>query len=244
MNRKHSNKNTFSFKNFTLNQADCTMKVTTDSILLGAWSNVIRAKNVLDIGTGTGILALMLAQKNPHLVIDAIEFDSTACSRAMENVRNNAIGRNITVLQTSIQEFNKIRFEYYDVIISNPPYFLDNLLPSDDSRKMARHTLYLSQEDLLKCVVNLLKKDGFFYLILPVHEGALLIEKIDKYGLFLVEKTEVCSKVGKNITRFLLKLSRTKNDHPNKNILYIMEKESADYTVEFKNLTKDFYLNF
>ena len=158
----------FKFKQFAVEQDDVAMKVGTDGVLLGAWANTDNAKRILDIGTGTGVIALQMAQRNPVAQIHAVEIDETAAHRARANFDLSPWAERMNVEQTAVQEFSPA--EKFDLIVSNPPYFVDSLLPPDAKRSTARHTHDLSFEELDSAVCQLLADDGLFALILPVTE--------------------------------------------------------------------------
>ena len=158
----------FRFKQFAVEQDDVAMKVGTDGVLLGAWANCEGAKRILDIGTGTGVIALQMAQRNAEAQIHAVEIDEAAAKRARANFDNSPWAERLNVEQTAVQEFSPA--EKFDLIVSNPPYFVDSLLPPDTKRSTARHTHDLTFEELDNAVARLLAGDGKFALILPVTE--------------------------------------------------------------------------
>ena len=172
----------FHFKKFTLEQDRCLMKVGTDSVLLGAWADIQSASKVLYIGTGTGILALMVAQRNALVKIHAVEIDEQSALQSMENCKMSEWADRITVYHKSIQEFCKIRLDQYDHIISNPPFFVNSTLSTDKTRNTARHALDLTHTELLRSSDVLLKKEGFLSLILPLHEGREFIGEAIGFG--------------------------------------------------------------
>ena len=231
----------FHFKKFTLEQDRCLMKVGTDSVLLGAWADIQSASKVLDIGTGTGILALMVAQRNALVKIHAVEIDEQSALQSMENCKMSEWADRITVYHKSIQEFCKIRLDQYDHIISNPPFFVNSTLSTDKTRNTARHALDLTHTELLRSSDVLLKKDGFLSLILPLHEGREFIGEAIGFGFYCNNITEVFPKENKLPARLLMKFSRqatpTKIDH----LIIQKSDEGNDYTEPYKELTKDFY---
>ena len=161
---------TFRFREFTVHQEKCAMKVGTDAVLLGSWINPGNAINILDIGTGTGVIALMLAQQSTA-VVDAIDIDEGAYQQARENFRISPWFMRMAVERISLQDFVKTYPNRYDIIVSNPPYFHNASKPSTESRLNARHATALSFEDLSMGVKQLLKPGGRFYVILPKQEG-------------------------------------------------------------------------
>jgi tRNA1Val (adenine37-N6)-methyltransferase len=177
----------FHFKQFTINQDKCAMKVGTDAVLLGAWVKIDSAKFILDIGTGTGIIALMIAQKAHNAIIDAIDVEEGAYLQASENVSDCDWKDRINVKKESLQSYalHKELGKQYDLIVSNPPYFVDASKPNTEARTTARHTdANLSFDELINGVLKLIKPDGRFCAILPYTEGYLFIEKAEKANLF------------------------------------------------------------
>ncbi|MCK4663910.1 MAG: methyltransferase, partial [Bacteroidales bacterium] len=158
------------------------MKIGTDSVLIGTWADCINLKNILDIGTGTGIIALMMAQRSDAL-ITAIEIDHESYKQAKENVLNSAWTEQIFVKHISLQEFTENNTEKFDLIITNPPYFKNSFKPPDISRKIARHNDLLSFEELVYCVSKLISENGFFSLIIPYTESDNFINIANKHNL-------------------------------------------------------------
>ena len=157
----------FEFKQFTVHQEDCAFKVTTDACILGAYPEIPEPEKICDIGTGTGILSLMMAQKFSGAIIDAIEIDPLSAKQAGENFKSSPWDNRITVFNDSIQHFarqNKIK---YDMVICNPPYFEDHLRSKDHRKNLARHNYKLSLSELAEYVKDLLTDMGYFYAILP-----------------------------------------------------------------------------
>src|ERR1051326_3554605 len=157
---------TFFFKQFTIHQDKCAMKVGTDAVLLGAWVDPKNAGRILDIGTGTGIIALMLAQKC-SAQIDTIDLDENSCIQARENVDNCPWRERINVIHTSLQHFSEDPTHRYDLVVTNPPYFEHSTKASEEKRTVARHTALLSSRALLECVLKLLEQIGRFCMIAP-----------------------------------------------------------------------------
>lgn len=151
----------FRFKRFTVEQDLCAMKVGMDGVLLGAWAQ--GGKRILDIGTGTGLIALMMAQRNLYSLVTAIDIDEGACRQAMKNVENSPFRNQIVVRHESVQEHHGL----YDAIVSNPPYFMDSLGAPDAQRHLARHTDTLSYAELMQAAYRLLTDDGEFSVIVP-----------------------------------------------------------------------------
>ena len=229
----------FRFKQFAVEQDDVAMKVGTDGVLLGAWADCEGAKRILDIGTGTGVIALMMAQRNVEAKIHAVEIDETASKRARSNFDLSPWAERLEVECCAVQEFAPS--EKFDLIISNPPYFVDSLLPPDAKRSTARHTHDLSFEELDKAVCRLLAEDGRFALILPTTE-------FDKYlaitQLCLCRRCDVHPTVGSPTKRVMAEFAKQKVDTVVLENITIEQERRGDYTEEYRTLTKDFYLKF
>ncbi|MFC2150997.1 tRNA1(Val) (adenine(37)-N6)-methyltransferase [Bacteroidota bacterium] len=232
----------FKFKQFTIYQDKCAMKVGTDGVLLGAWANCEYGNEFLDIGTGTGLIALMLAQRS-NATIDALEIDQSACVQANENVKESPWKERINVINNSIQEFTKSSIKKYDLIVSNPPYFQNSLFAPDEKRTDARHNSNLQYEDIINGAINLVKDDGRLSLILPYLEGNMFILKAVEYGLYCIRQTKVLPKPNREPKRLLLEFMKIKKPLIEQEIIIELNKRH-EYSEAYKNLTKDFYLAF
>src|ERR1051326_8525269 len=180
----------FVFKKFIIRQDKCAMKVGTDAVLLGAWVDPSKAKKILDIGTGTGVIALMLAQKS-NAIIDAIDVDENACAQAGENFSLSPWKERISILHNSVQQFAAATENKYDLIVSNPPYFEHSTKASEQKRTVARHTDMLGYDEMLNSVLKLLDKKGKFCIILPLKEGEHFRDMAEKNKLFLSKLVRV-----------------------------------------------------
>lgn len=232
----------FIFKQFKILQEKCAMKVGTDAVLLGSWVNTSGAQKILDIGTGTGIIALMLAQKS-NAIVDAIDIDTNAYLQAMENANNCRWKDRIHVQQISLQQFAGTADHKYDLIVSNPPYFVDSSKASEESRTNARHTDQLPFDDLLNGVLRLLSSDGKFYAILPTKESQVFREMAEKQNLFLTKLTRVITRTDKPEKRLLMKFEFSQK-LLEENSIIIEDEGRHCYTKEYTELTKDYYLGF
>ena len=239
----------FVFKEFEVKQSNCAMKVGTDAVLLGAWSNLPETGALLDIGTGTGIIAMMAAQRSSTL-IDAIEIDEEAYKDALENCKQSKWGNRINVHHISFQKFVPSVAKKYDVILSNPPYFSNCVQAASESRTMARHTCNLSFEELVDGIASLLMKDGSFATILPLKEAEDLSAIARRYGLHpnrIMRVKTTCSKPAK---RILMQFGFYKTPPVEETIIIENEPEAGSqisqraYSADYKNLTRSFYLNF
>lgn len=232
----------FVFKQFKILQDKCAMKVGTDAVLLGSWVNCPNAKTILDIGTGTGIIALMLAQKIGGK-IDAIDIDENAYLQASENVGDSKWKDRIQVFHTSLQDFANVTNHKYDLIVSNPPYFVDSSKANEISRTSARHTDHLPYKELLEGVLKLLGASGKFYVILPTKESEQFCAMAAEQKLFLTKLTRVVTRTDKPEKRLLMRFEFTAKTF-SEDSLIIEEDERHSYTAAYKELTKEYYLNF
>jgi tRNA1Val (adenine37-N6)-methyltransferase len=219
------------------------MKVGTDGVLLGAWCNVINAGSVLDIGTGSGLIAIMLAQRNSQCYIDAVEIDSESYRQALRNADICPWKSRIFMHHISFQDYLRQCNKTYDMIVSNPPYFQNSLLNPSAERSAARHSQSLSIDTLIDGVINLLAPSGRFCMIMPVPEAKLFIGKAEAKNLFCRKITFVRPNPGKAPKRFLMEFIQSKGDVEESDLIIELEKRH-EYSEEFKALTKDFYLYF
>lgn len=231
----------FSFRQFIIHHDKCAMKVGTDGVLLGAWANPDDAQNVLDVGTGTGLIAVMIAQRC-NAVIHAVEIDRNASSQAQENINTCPWNNRIHLFHHSFQHFAESAPLPYDLIVSNPPYFRNALKPSVKSRSLARHDDGLSYEGLLFHSVRILSDKGRIAVIIPAAEADHFVETACLYGLFPKRKMIVKPLPSKPASRCMLELSRIHNESCKEDILTIRGDDHISYTEEYKALTKDYYL--
>lgn len=232
--------NYFQFKQFLINQDQCAMKVGTDSVLLGCLVTINNAVNCLDIGTGTGILSLMLAQRNNELQIDAIEIDEQAFMQAKNNFSSSKFSHQIQAHCCALQSF--VSLKKYDLIISNPPYFIgkNNFSIANIQRAKARHDNDLSFEDLIHSVIKLLSETGTFTLILPIAEAITFKELALQKGLFLNKETFIKPKPSKEPNRMIMEFSLLQEEKITAE--FIVYNDDNSQTESYKNLTSEFYL--
>lgn len=231
----------FQFKQFSIEQDKCPMKVGTDGVLLGAWADVTDSKKVLDIGTGTGLIAVMIAQRSESSEIHAVEIDQNASEQARENAENSPWGDRIKVFNDSIQDFAKTSFDSYDLIVSNPPFFSGGTFSGNQDRLSVRHTIKLPHGDLLSCARRLLSKTGRFCVILPFMEGLRFQEMAAQYKLFLTKTLEVKPLEDKPVERLLLQFEKIEKE-PQVESLVIQYEGRNNWTEDYKKLTGEFYL--
>jgi len=233
----------FAFKQFNVKQDKCAMKVGTDAVLLGSWIQPNGSTHILDIGTGTGVIALMLAQKTTASII-GIDIDVSATQQAQENVDESKFKNYITLFNSSFQDFVKTTSLKFQLIVSNPPFFEQSLKSSDEKRSNARHADVLPFEDLLDGVIKLLDAKGKFCLILPTLEAEKFRNMAQKKGLYLSKLLRVKSRADKDIDkRHLMQFEFTPTEFSEETIA-IEEDERHSYTQAYKELTKAYYINF
>ena len=233
-------KDSFTFKQFVVRQDRCAMKVGTDGTLLGAWAEMERNDGkVLDIGTGTGLIALMMAQRYPEAKVTAIDIDEMAVSQAVENVQGSPFADRIEVLQADVNSFEST--EMFDSIVCNPPFFNNALICPDNQRTQARHTLSLSYQQLMAAAWRLLRDEGLFSVIIPNDFFQQLESEAHLAGFFLTRVFSVRTIEGKPIKRYLIELRK----HPqieliNKDVL--IEDAPNVRSGWYRELTKNFYI--
>ena len=231
----------FQFKQFTIRHDKCAMKVGTDGVLLGAWAGIESCNRILDIGTGTGLIAMMLAQRS-KAVIDAIDIDAEACLQAQENAESSPFAERIKNRHSALSDFAQTDTGLYDLIVSNPPYFVDSLKCPDQKRNTARHTDTLTLEDLLQDSRKLLAPQGRIALILPYDLKERLADCIRTQNLFLSKETSVIPVPGAEPKRLLAELTAEPPVFPTFSSQLTIEIARHQYTDEYVSLTKDFYL--
>ncbi|KML66243.1 tRNA(1)(Val) (adenine(37)-N(6))-methyltransferase TrmN [Pectobacterium peruviense] len=231
----------FTFKQFFVAHDRCAMKVGTDGILLGAWVPVSSATRILDIGSGSGLLALMLAQRSePHIRIDAVELDSATSQQARENVAASPWAERITVYAEDIVRFAATRSADYSLIISNPPYFSPGIACGSAQREQARYTTLLTHDVLLRCAHQLLMPEGLFCVVLPVQVAEHFIPLAQQHQWHVQHQLCISEQEERPAHRVLLALSRQESECVNSS-LAIRDAERR-YSTDFQQLTKDFYL--
>lgn len=231
----------FRFQRFSIAQDRCTMKVGTDGVLLGAWAGAGHAENILDIGTGSGLIAIMLAQRNERSKIAGVEIERTSFEQARENMQRSPWSDRLEAIHTSIQDFAANTATRYDLIVSNPPFFTGGNLSYNQDRNSVRHTIKLSHHDLLSAVQKLMSPAGRFALILPYLEGLRFCELAATYHLYCTHRTEVHPRESKPVERLLLQFEKTKQS-PLVEQLVLQTENSDERTAKYTALTGEFYL--
>jgi tRNA1Val (adenine37-N6)-methyltransferase len=234
----------FKFKEFTIYQDKTAMKVGTDGVLLGAWCAVENyPDSILDIGSGTGVISLLLAQRSDAMTIDAVEVDENAYEQTVANFEQSDWGDRLYCYNATFQEFaNEIskEEETYDLIVSNPPFYTDEFETENKARNKARFTSSLSFEELVKGVSKILSENGTFATIIPFKEEVNFINLAKENNLFLNRVCRVQGNKTSEIKRSLLEFSFHQSKI--KEELLIIETARHQYTEDYINLTKDFYL--
>ena len=225
----------FAFKQFTIHQDRCAMKVGTDGVLLGAWAHVAHCRNILDIGTGTGLVDVL-----------GIDLDADAVAQAAENVATSPWAHRVRIMEMDVRHVDKLlgtdkAFSHpFDAILCNPPYFENSLKCPDAARAMARHTDTLSFDELASSVARLLSADGEFSVVIPYDRAADMTVSAACYGLFATRQTAVCTKQGAHPKRVLMAFTRQGAPYT-PDVLCIQDAQHG-YTPEYVSLVKDFYL--
>jgi tRNA1Val (adenine37-N6)-methyltransferase len=234
---------TFEFKEVKIKQDKCAMRVSTDAVLLGAWVIPNGSRSILDIGTGTGVIAMMLAQKS-KAAITAIDIDKDSTEQARVNVEESIFKGQVDVVHSSFQELVKNFNGKFSLIVTNPPYFIDCLKANSDPRTTARHTDSLSFSDLIGGVKKLLEERGKFCLILPTKEAMLFREMAQSKGLYLSKLLRIRTTMEKDSEKRHLMQFEFKESEFSESTLIIEAEGRHKYTQEYKELTKDYYIHF
>lgn len=229
----------FRFKQFAIQDDRCAQKVGTDGVLLGAWARVEEARSILDIGAGSGLIALMVAQRNPQARVTGIEIVHEAALQAQENVAQSPFASRVTILEADVRDYSPlVRF---DCILCNPPFFTEDTLSPDSARALARHAAMLDFDDLLDAVLRLLADEGIFHVILPMNACNSFTDKAFIKGLFAVRKCQVRTVLRKSPKRVMLSLSRQGSPSLLTEEIVLQDSE-GNRSEAYAELAKDFYL--
>ena len=229
----------FRFKQFSILQAESAMKVGTDAMLLGATSETLNPSTILDVGTGTGVVALMLAQRNPNAVIHAVEVDPQSAEECRKNFEISPWTERLTVHMNDFLSFQSdIKF---DLIVSNPPYYQTRLENQDDRKSRARHESALPVDKMMERVGALLSDGGEFRVIIPTETLGNWLENAGEAGLFCNDQIDVYGKKNATPKRCILSFRRKSELKTTQNI--VIRDINGSYTDQYINLTKDFHFN-
>jgi tRNA1Val (adenine37-N6)-methyltransferase len=237
MNKSVQNKK-FHFKQFTVAGGQCGMPVSTDGVLLGSWIRAENPRNILDIGTGTGLLALMCAQRFPQARITAIDIAPTAIETSLKNVQHSPWKSRIIIQQQDMLTFSSQ--QNFDVIVCNPPYFSEGKTSQIPARALARHTNSSTHEQWIQQCQSLISAQGRANFILPKTAGKQLLLQAQQHGWYISRRCHVFPTATKPCHRILVELALNKPNHTEETSLTI--QEGQQYSPEFTALTKDFYL--
>lgn len=236
----------FAFKRFTVRQDQCAMKVGTDGVLLGAWARVEHCSHILDVGTGTGLIALMAAQRSEAHIV-GIDLDADAVLQASGNAVSSPWGHRIRVMEMDVRTVSSERlgmeadnYPLFDAILCNPPYFENSLKSPDAARTMARHTDTLTFDELARSAARLLCPEGELSVVIPYERAADMTVSAACYGLFATRQTIVCPVEGGKPKRMLMAFSRQGASHTPETLC--IQDSRRQYTPEYVRLVKDFYL--
>ncbi len=235
--------NYFQFKQFRIIHEQSAMKVGTDGVLLGAWANIGAAKSILDVGTGTGLISIMMAQRS-NAKITGIEIEKKAAEEAKINALSCPWSNRIRILHSSFQEFVYKTSEAYDLIISNPPFFENSQKSKCDLLAIAKHNHLLPPAELIGGSARLLTPNGKIAIILPADSVKTIKNLAEKENLQILRETEVRPNNLKKPHRYLLELGKADKVIIKKSTLLIHNEDSNSFTDNYKILTREFYLNF
>ena len=232
--------NYFKFRQFLIRQDKCAFKVGTDGVILGAAADIAGASRILDIGSGTGLIAIMLAQRS-NALITALEPDTDSFLQLSDNVSACRWKERISAVNSRIQDFKAN--QKFDLIVSNPPYFINSVRNPDSRKSGTRHNDTLSHDDLLSGVSQLMGKEGKLQVIMPFVEGNILIAEAAAYGLYINKVLKIKPLPTSDIRRMVMTFSRNRSN-PTEKFLTIEHGRRHEFTEEYKNFTREFYLNF
>lgn len=228
----------FRFKRFTVCHDRCAMRVGTDGVLLGAWGSSDGCR-ILDIGCGSGLIALMAAQRNAQAEVCGIDVDAASVQQARENVAASEFSQRITILEQDVRTF--LPEAPFSSILCNPPFYTENVLPPDANRMVARNTAALSFEALVRCAARLLSEDGKFSVILPTHSADHFVALCLMQQLHLEARCDVKTVERLPPKRTLLTFSRTTDCMPRHEVL-VLQGADGGRSLQYQQLTADFYL--
>ncbi len=231
----------FKFKEFTIQQENVAMKVSSDAVLFGAYVDADNPKTILDVGTGSGLLALMMAQKYDSSEITAVEIDKNSYIQAVKNFQNSKWTDRLNALNEDFLIYAENTSAKFDLIISNPPFFEGCLTSPYENKTKSRHTDMLPFEKFVSAVDKLLEFKGIFFVILPFIDSQKFVHLCSQKNLFCVQKTLVRHNLKKEPKRIFLKFSRCAEKIEFKEIII---KHNNEYSEQYKEITKKYYLFF
>lgn len=230
----------FQFQQFRVNQDRCAMKISTDAVLLGAQAKAENPQSILDIGTGTGVIALMLAQRFPEAKVTAVEIDQDAAIQAKENFNESQFSSRLELIHARLQEFSTL--EKFDLIVSNPPFFPDHLKSQDPKRNKALHTDELSFEELVKIAKILLAEEGRFWVILPPRQMISLKDLAQESGLFPSKNIRVRDSQIKPVHREVCEFTFSKAVQIDEDL--VLKNADSSFSGSYSALISGFLLGF
>lgn len=232
----------FRFKQFSVLHGKSSMKAGTDAVLLGVWSDFEKAKRILDVGTGCGIIALIAAQKNQNAEVIGIDIDKNSIDEASVNFENCNWNKRMRAVNISFQDFSKTSKAKFDKIVCNPPYF-NNSTPSPNyTRHLARHSIALNPDEFFKSCNMIITEKSTISIIVPTLEYENWRSSAEFYNFFEIRKTDVFSYYGKVSERKMIEFSQKQTIFINSEI-YIRDGKNSAYSKQYIDLTKDFYLD-
>ena len=232
----------FFFKKFGMFHHRSTMRVGTDAVLFAQWVDVASSDNALDIGTGSGIIPLILAQKGVGSV-DAVELDSDSYEEANLNFSISVYSDRLSVVQNDVRDYAANNEKKYDLIVSNPPFYASDVKPIKEKKVMARHVSTLSFKDLLVAAKKMMKEDARFALVLPFYESRLFIKEAENLGFYLQKEFLISPIEGKEPNRVNMQFVLNEVESV-ETVLFTIRNKDYSYTDEYKEFLKEFYLDF
>jgi tRNA1Val (adenine37-N6)-methyltransferase len=232
----------FFFKKFGMFHHRSTMRVGTDAVLFAQWVDVASSDNALDIGTGSGIIPLILAQKGVGSV-DAVELDSDSYEEANLNFSISVYSDRLSVVQNDVRDYAANNEKKYDLIVSNPPFYASDVKPIKEKKVMARHVSTLSFKDLLVAAKKMMKEDARFALVLPFYESRLFIKEAESLGFYLQKEFLISPIEGKEPNRVNMQFVLNEVESV-ETVLFTIRNKDYSYTDEYKEFLKEFYLDF
>lgn len=233
-------KNIFRFKQFEVNQSGCAMKINTDGVLLGAIADHQNPVRILDIGTGTGVIALMLAQRFSKAQVHAVEIDEQASATARDNFRNSVFSERLNNNNVPIEQYQHP--EKFDLIVTNPPFFVNDYKNAEPKKEIARHASRTFFDDLLAKVNELLSDAGCFWFVLPIKQAEYVVARGEELGLFPQQVVKLRSDNTKSEFRRIVCLCKHKADLQEAD--FVIYKSEKVYTKAYRELLKDFFLAY